>query len=67
MLCAHLQLVQELVSSGTTDEGLHALATNNLIAVRLLTTPPDQQRKLVVEAIKELEAFFEKVQSISWQ
>lgn len=45
------------------DEGLHALAVNNRIAVRLVITPPEQQRQVITEGIKDLDPLFDKARN----
>jgi hypothetical protein len=65
-LCAHARLkldrnLQVVLESEMNDEGLHALAVNNRAAERLITGPPDEQRSLILEAIKQADTFLDKV------
>lgn len=53
--------MQELLSSDVTDEGLRALSTSNRNTVKLLLTPPDKQRQIIAEAVKQSDTFFDKV------
>lgn len=46
-----------------TDDGLRAIASNNLNAVKLALTTSEEQRQSLAEAIKQAESFLEKVTS----
>ena len=53
--------LQEITDSKTGDEGSQAVALNNKIAERLMTTHPEKLRSVASECIKEIDGLFEKV------
>ena len=52
---------QEVLKTEVSDEGLHALAINNVHTERLVTGPLDKQRAYVMDALKQADASFDKV------
>ena len=53
--------MQEVLSSCGHDEGVQAVAVNNLVCQQLITTDADEGRRVVLAALKQFESLFEKV------
>ena len=53
--------MQEVLSSCGHDEGVQAVAVNNLVCQQMITTDADEGRRVVLAALKQFESLFEKV------